>query len=220
MLNLLEEELKGAIAQFPHLEDYANIYYNEMTNLNAYIGNNKQKKKFIIVPYEEAINLPNLSDEEKYDYSVKELYTRASILVDGLSSVGVKAKVLDTKELAELVYSTYHKDNYSQVENITNGEFLSLITESADKKIESLTEDAKLDWILYEAQMRLKTELLGESVPDFIRKNVEKAIGDLDKLRDETSGYYRQADSDFGLDFDGQDESVDLALTKTNFNKQ
>ncbi|WCK56943.1 hypothetical protein PP175_27405 (plasmid) [Aneurinibacillus sp. Ricciae_BoGa-3] len=206
MLSLMEEELKAAVKQFPNLEDYANIYYSEMSNLNSYIGNNKQKKKYIIVPYEEAITLADLSDDEKYDYSVKELHTRASIIVDGLSSVGVKAKILDTKELAELVYSTYHKDNYAQVENIVNGDFLSLLTQSTERKIENLTEDAKLDWILYEAQMRLKTELLGETVPDFIRVNVEKAIADLDRLRDQTSGYYRQTDSDLSIDFDEDDE--------------
>jgi hypothetical protein len=221
MLNLLEEEMKTAMTQFPHLEEYANIYFHEMMNLNSYIGNNKQKKKYIIVPYEEAINLPNLSDEEKYDYSVKELYTRGSIIVDGLGSIGVKAKILDTKELVELIYSTYHKDNYTQVENITNGDFLTLMTEAEDRKIENLTEDAKLDWILYEAQMRLQTELLGETVPDFIKWNVEKSISDINKLRDEVSGYYKQADSDFGVDFDTEEEQEDFNLKKNiNFNKK
>jgi hypothetical protein len=201
MLSLLEEEIKSTISQFPELAQYGNIYLMEMMNLEGYIGNNKQKKKYIIVPYEEAINLPNLSDEEKYEYSLKEIYTRASIIVDGLSAVGIKAKILDTKELAELVYSTYHKDSYSQVENITSGEFLSLIVDSKDRKIENLTEDAKLDWILYEAQMRLKTELLGDNVPDFIRASAEKAIADIEKLRDEVGGYYKQADSGEFIDY-------------------
>ncbi|PLS19673.1 hypothetical protein CVD28_04455 [Bacillus sp. M6-12] len=221
MLNLLEEEMKQAISQFPHLEEYANIYFNEMMNLNGYIGNNKQKKKYIIIPYEEANNLPNLSDEEKYDYSIKELYTRASIIVDGLGSIGVKAKILDTKELAELIYSTYHKDNYSQIENITNGEFLTLMTEAKDRKIENLTEDAKLDWVLYEAQMRLQTELLGETTPDFIKENVERAISDINKLRDEVSGYYKQADSDVDVEFDNEEDAESFNLKKSvNLNKR
>jgi hypothetical protein len=221
MLNLLEEEMKSAIGTFPHLEDYANIYLHEMTNLNGYIGNNKQKKKYVIIPYEEATNLPNLSDEEKYDYSLKELYTRASIIVDGLGSIGVKAKILDTKELAELVYSTYHKDNYSQVENITNGEFLTLMTEGEDRKIENLTEDAKLDWILYEAQMRLQTELMGETIPGFIKENVERSIADINRLRDEVSGYYKQADSDMDVNFDEENEDEDFNIKKgINFNKE
>jgi hypothetical protein len=201
MLSLLEEEIKATVSQFPELEEYGEIYLNEMMNLEGYIGNNKQKKKYIIVPYEEAINLPNLSDEEKYEYSLKEIYTRASIIVDGLSAVGIKARILDTKELAELVYSTYHKDNYSHVENITSGEFLSLIVDSKDRKMDNLTEDAKLDWILYEAQMRLKTELLGDNMPDFIRASAEKAIADIERIRDEVGGYYKQEDTGGFIDY-------------------
>jgi hypothetical protein len=201
MLSLLEEEIKATVSQFPELSEYGEIYLNEMMNLEGYIGNNKQKKKYIIVPYEEAINLPNLSDEEKYEYSLKEIYTRASIIVDGLSAVGIKARILDTKELAELVYSTYHKDNYSHVENITSGEFLSLIVDSKDRKMDNLTEDAKLDWILYEAQMRLKTELLGDNMPDFIRESAEKAIADIERIRDEVGGYYKQEDTGEFIDY-------------------
>jgi hypothetical protein len=201
MLSLLEEEIKATVSQFPELAEYGEIYLNEMMNLEGYIGNNKQKKKYIIVPYEEAINLPNLSDEEKYEYSLKEIYTRASIIVDGLSAVGIKARILDTKELAELVYSTYHKDNYSHVENITSGEFLSLIVDSKDRKMDNLTEDAKLDWILYEAQMRLKTELLGDNIPDFIRASAEKAIADIERIRDEVGGYYKQEDTGEFIDY-------------------
>lgn len=194
LLQMLEEEIKVAKEQFPMLEEYANQYFAEMADLHSYIGNNKQKKKYIIVPFEDGINLPNLTDEEKYDYSLKELYTRATIIMDGLSSIGVKAKLLNTTELAELVYATYHKENYSQVANIANGDFLSLVTESEKRTMENISDDARLDWILYEAQMRLKTELMSENTPDFIVQNVEKAIKSLDQLRNETSGYYRQVD--------------------------
>ncbi|MDF2879521.1 MAG: hypothetical protein K0R54_78 [Clostridiaceae bacterium] len=191
MLTSLREELIESIKDYPQLEEYANIYLNEMHNLDSYVGNNKQKKKYIIVNFDEAINLGNLSDEEKYKYSSKEIYTRASILSDGLSSVGVKTKILNTKELAELVYSVYHKDNYSQFENVVSGEFLSLITES-ENKIINLSDDAKIDWILYEAQMRIQKELLNENLPSFIKNNCEKSLSTLDKLRDEVGAYYKE----------------------------
>lgn len=210
MLDSLREDLMESIKQYPQLEEYANIYFNEMTNLNAYIGNNKQKKKYVIVPYEDAISLGNLSDEEKYEYSSKELYHRASIIVDGLGSVGVKAEILNTKELAELVYSTYHKDSYSNAEEIVSGEFLSLITEADSESIEKIGPDAKLDWILYEAQMRIKTELINENTPDFILKNCEKCIQVLDSLRDETSGYFKEQPP-FILE---ENEDDSLVLTK------
>lgn len=195
MLTLLEEELKDSIKQFPNLSDYANNYFNEMTQLNAYIGNNKQKKKYIIVSFEDALNMQNLNEEEKYEYSAKELYTRANIISEGLSSVGVKTKILNTEELFELVYSTYHKDNYSQVDNITNGEFLTLMTEGKNSAIEKVTDDATLDWILYEAQVRIQTELLNDMSPEFIRNSAQESIVRLDAIRNDLSGYYKEKNS-------------------------
>jgi len=190
-LQALQEELQDSVTQYPQLENYANSYFNEMTNLHSYIGNNKQKKKYIIIPYEEG-NLPNLSDKEKYEYSSKELYTRASIISEGLSSIGVKAKILNTQELAELLFSTYHKDNYTHVDNVVNGEFLTLLTEGENNYQKDMSEDARLDWILYEAQMRIQNELMSEHAPDFLKKNYEESLRELDKLRDRTSGYYKQ----------------------------
>lgn len=196
MLNLLEEEMKKSVQEFPQLQEYANIYYDEMLNLNNYIGNNKQKKKYIIVPYEDAVSMPNLTDEEKYEYSMKKLQTRVSLIIDGLSAVGVKARELNTHEIVELVYSTYHKDNYAQVEHVLNGEYLSLMVDSDNKNIETLSPDATMDWILYDTQMRLQTQLLGETVPPFIQENAQYCIQEINRLRDKVSGYYKQKSDD------------------------
>jgi hypothetical protein len=214
MLEMMEEEIESAIDQFPQLSEYGQIYFNEMASLDTHIGNNKQKKKYIIVPYEDAINLGDLNDAEKYEYSSKELYTRASMLVEGLSSVGVKARVLNTKELAEVIFSSYHKDNYTHVENVVNGEFLTLLTESETTTASNISEDARLDWILYEAQMRIQTELLNAQVPDFMKQNFEKSIMELDRLRDETSGYFKQRSDDYNQSFNENDAEALLNLKK------
>lgn len=216
MLELLQEEIREAVSAFPQLEQYGNIYFNEMAGLNSYIGNNKQKKKYIIVPFDDAINLVDLSDSEKYEYASKELYNRASILVDGLGAIGVKAKILDTKELAELIFSTYHKDNYMHVENVVNGEFLTLMTEGENNHMEKMTEDARLDWILYEAQMRIQNELMNAQVPDFMKKSFEECIRELDILRDKTSGYYKQRDVAYNQssEFVDSDGNSPIALQK------
>lgn len=205
MLEILRDEIQQSLDAFPHLEQYGNLYFNEMAGLNSYIGNNKQKKKYMIVSFDEAINLGDLNDSEKYEFASKELYNRANILVDGLGSVGVKAKVLDTRELAELIFSTYHKDNYTHVENVVNGEFLTLLTEGENNHMESMTEDQRLDWILYEAQMRIEMELRNAQVPDFMKDNFDQCIRQLDVLRDKTSGYYKQP----GVAYNQQTSNVD-----------
>lgn len=192
MLDILDQEIATSIEHFPHLSEYGRIYKQEMENLHGYVGNNKQKKKYMIVSFDEAIALGDLNDEEKYDYAAKELYNRAMIIVDGLSSVGIKASILETEQLAELVFSTYHKDNYTHVENVVNGEFLSLVTEAKRNLMEDLPDDARLDLILYEAQMRVQGELMNDHLPEFIKKNFDKVIRELDVLRDQTAGYYKQ----------------------------
>lgn len=194
MLLAMQEELNAVVDSYPQLNNYATDYFNEMNNLNSYIGNNKQKKKYVIVSFENVENLQNLSDAEKYDYCMKELQTRTSMIADGLSSIGVKATMLNTQEIAELVFSTYHKDNYSHVDNVINGEFLTMITEGETNQLEKMSDDARLDWILYEAQSRIENELIRDETPDFLRENFEYSIKKLDNLRDETSGYYKQKD--------------------------
>lgn len=193
MLAKLRGELLATIEKRPSLTNYANAYMNDMTNLSSQIGNNKQKKKYIIVPYEDAATLGNLSDQEKYEESAKDLYSRAALIVEGLSAVGIKATILNTLEVAEVVYAAYHKDNYSEIESIMNGEFASMLTKGEVDRINNVTDDAKMDWILYEAQMRIKNELVSKSLPDYIKEDFVAVIQELDKIRDSVGGYYKSA---------------------------
>lgn len=185
ILSQMEEEIKTVIKQHPQMEDYALNYFEEMSNLSDYIGNNKQKKKYIIIPYNEAATLGKLSEEEKYEYSIKELQQRGLILVDMLAGMGIKGTVLDTKGLAELVYSTYHKDNFGHYENVVNGEFLSLLVEGERNPEEGLSNDKRADWILYEAQMRFKTELLDKDIPEPLKEDYREIVKNIDKIRKE-----------------------------------
>ncbi len=191
MMTMLKDELLNTIEQYPQLEEYAENYFDKMSNLNSHIGNNVQKKKYIIVPYEDAVNIVKLSDEEKYNYSSKELYTRASMIVENLASVGVKAKILNTAELYELIYTSYNKDGSGNVDDIISGGYFSLVTENPDARIHQIPDDAKLDLILYEAQMRIHNELLGYDVPEFLRRGCEQSIFEIDKIRDNLAGYYK-----------------------------
>lgn len=190
MLENLKVDLEQTIKDYPNLTEYANIYYGEIADLPNHIGNNKMKKKYIIVPCCEALELGNLNDEEKYDYSLKEIYTRSQILMDGLSSMGIKSKILDTKSIAELLCSAYHKDNYSHADQVLSGEYLGMFVEGKENKLAKVSPDAKLDWILYEAQVRLQTELQGEKIPEDVQESTTKAIEEINKIRDAVAGYY------------------------------
>lgn len=192
MLQNLDKDLKDTIKDYPHLAEYAEVFYGDMSNLNIQIGNNRQKKKYIIVSFNEALELTTANDDEKYDYSAKELYNRCQIMCDGLSAIGIKGKILNTKEIAELIFSTYHKDNYSYVEGILNGEYLELMVDGEHNRLAEITSDGKLDWILYEAQLRLQTEIMeGSNVPHDVKQSTNEAINELNKIREALGGYYK-----------------------------
>ena len=182
ILNQLEEDIKTVIVQYPNIEEYANNYYQEMSNLQYYMQNNKQKKKYIIVPYNEAINMTNLTDEEKYEYSLGEIRERALIVADGLVSVGVKTNILNTSELIELIYSSYHKDNYSNYENIVSGEQLALIVTGEKNPEQMMSNDERIDWILHEAQERIKNEIIDKPISPKIREEYEDIVKKLKEL--------------------------------------
>lgn len=222
LLNM-EKELHEVVKDHPQLQEYANRYFQEMGNLHSYIGNNKQKKKYIIVPYENIESLERLVDGEIYEHCMKELHTRTLMIIDGLASIGINARRLTTAEIAELILSTYHKDNYSHVENVVNGEFLTLLTSGENNYEETISDDARLDWILYEAQLRIQNELIREDVPDFMRRIYEKSIKEIDQLRDSTSGYYKQR-FDQPIDASGLSDDLSddfqLEVKKNIFNEK
>ena len=159
MLSQLEGDIVDTLKTFPQLKDYGQIYLQEMKNLNLSIGNSKQKKKYIIIPYDEVSELTDLNNSEKYEYALKELSIRTSMVIDGLSAVGIKATHLKNPDLLELVYSIFHKDDYSNVEHLISGEYLKLTVEG-ENKLNNINDFQRADQILYQAQKMIKNEIL------------------------------------------------------------
>lgn len=191
MIKQLEEELRDAVEKNPGVEEYANVYLNEMKQLNHSIGNNKQKKKYIVVPIDEVGDMTGLSSDEIKEHTKKQIYQRAYIICDELSRVGVRGRILSTPEIIELLHSCYHKDNYSDAELIAQGEFSTFMVEGRNI-LNEMPMDAKLDHILYEAQVRIEKEISSRTDSEVIRKDFEGYIRDLGKLRDSSGAYYKK----------------------------
>lgn len=158
MLKRMKEELQEASKDNEVLASVAEAYYNEMANLTNRIGNNKMKKKYILVPFNDAIELNTLSDEEKRKYSIEELRTRMGMVMSSIEGVGILTKALSTKEIVELIYSSYHRDNYSGYQNIYNGEHLTKIVDSKFP-MKEMTSDELIDLFLYEAQNKISNQV-------------------------------------------------------------
>lgn len=165
ILETLSADVEQTKVDCPSLEHYAQIYYDEISHLKETIENSKQKKKYIIIPYEDAITMNELNPKEKEEYSKKELISRVSMLVENLSSMGVKGTILNTGDLIELMYSIYHRDDDAIVENIVNEDYMQTI-------VSGLTDAQKQDalqkaiGILQDAESKLRFGVVNDRNPE------------------------------------------------------
>lgn len=85
------------------------IKYVERMSLNE---NVQQQKNYIIVSYftNELGNVADYSKEEIDNMCFSELYTRTNSVIRSLASAEVMGKILDSEELAELLYMAYNRD--------------------------------------------------------------------------------------------------------------
>lgn len=72
-----------------------------------------QQKTYVILSYfiDEYGNVSNYSKEELNDIAFTELYTRAQSAIRALASAEITGKVLNSEELAELLYVAYNRDS-------------------------------------------------------------------------------------------------------------
>ena len=182
------EDARKAVSKYPAMRSYAESYLMELEQLNETIGNNKQKKKYIIVPYNGALELENMSDAEKKEYSLGELRNKCMYIKDGIEAIGLRAEILDTRGLCSLIYSAYHKDDSSDFENIANGDLLSLIVSGTDNIQRDISPSARMDWILYEAQNRINAEIFNKNLTEEEENEYQKIYANIAYLRNKESG--------------------------------
>ena len=182
----LKRDAERTVREFPNMNSYAEQYMKDMANLSTVIGNNQQKKRYIIVTYDDAGALGTLSEEEKVVHAEKELQHRCNGIISNLQAVGVRAEVLKTPELIELVYSCYYRDDYSYSEAIANKEPFALFVEGEDDKFKELPKMKLLDLILGEAINKIELSNLDAD------PGGEKALYSLKELRDKYAGYFRE----------------------------
>lgn len=84
------------------------IYDTEKMSRNKNI---LSKKYYLIIPYYSSELGKNEFDKgEVISVAFSELYTRAQAIIRAISSCGVTGKILNSKELVELLYSAYNRD--------------------------------------------------------------------------------------------------------------
>lgn len=191
LLENLREDYVRTADRYPALREYAEENFEEMMMLYQARGTDREKRKYIIVSFDDANQLSELDDEGKLKYAYEELTHRCRIILDGLAAVGLNAKILSTTEIAELLLSTYHKRNYSHFKALIGGEYTPLIVNGTNHIAEA-PEDGRLDWILWEAQNKLNQEILELSEDEEICQRTKQVIRELDQTRKALAGYYQE----------------------------
>ncbi len=155
----LDETLNATTVQYPGLSEYAESYRKDMQSLGIELQNNHQKKRYIIVSYDEVDELSQLTEEEKIIHASKVLEQRCEQIKRNLDGTGVSSRQLNTAEIIELIYSSFYRDDYSYASVIASKEPFSLIVKGEDK-IGQLDKKAVLGQTIKEAITKLETENL------------------------------------------------------------
>lgn len=191
MCKKFEEKSEDALMRFPQMLEYHDRYLEELENITEICQNSKQKKKYIVITYDEANQMDKLTDDEKFTQSSKELFNRCRIFLDGLSKVGLSSHILTSNEIAELLYSVYHKESMSSIGNILEGDYDALIVEGKNS-FENANAFKIMDLSLVEAMNRLNEDILNnKSTTEYQKLRTKDLIDNLNKIRDEYSGYYK-----------------------------
>ncbi len=142
------EEIRIEIARQQNLYDYGkDIVSNiETMSLNK---NVLRKHYYIIIPYYSS-ELGNnfLDEEEKRNMIFSELYTRAQSITRTLFACSMKCRVMDSNDLAQLLYVAYNRDE-SETYGIDKalragyGEVYSTAPDVLDKRMKAINKEVE-----------------------------------------------------------------------------
>lgn len=164
-LNYTKEQRQKAFYAYTkakNLHEYGKdiIEDTEKMSLNRNILN---KKYYIIISYyAEELKEGNFDVEEIRDHAFTELYTKSQALIRTLSACSVGGKILNTRELIELLYVAYNRDH----EEVFNTEKIGQV---GYDKLYSMAED------VYQKKVRMLDKQIEEEAINKARENLDKA---------------------------------------------
>lgn len=168
-----------------NLYEYGKSIINdtEKMSLNKNILN---KNYYIIVPYYSAeAGSDKLDKEEIKNIAFSELYTRAQSIISSISACGVRGKILRSKELIELLYMAYNRDEAETfgIDKALKAGYNELYSTAPDVYEKRIKE---LDKIIEEKAMDKARNKVIEARTE-IQKQVEEKEQNIDRLIDEVA---------------------------------
>lgn len=161
--NNLKRDINEICKTFPGLREYGENYYRYIVSLKERTGCTKQKRKFIIIPYDETIKMPELDPAAKKSYSYEQIYERAEQIVDALSPLGLSGHILNTNEIIELFYSLTHRNDDTIVDYIADGTYMSEYVKGRNKT-QAADELEEAIQIIQEAENKFNINVLNSNL--------------------------------------------------------
>lgn len=179
----LEREQYEVVRQRNLYEYGVDIINNtERMSLNKNI---LSKRYYIIISYySEKIENTNFDKEEIKNLAFSELYTKSQSMISALSVCGINSKVLDSTELAELLYVAYNRDEseiYDLRKSLNAGyeDLYSTAPNVLDKRMREL--DLKIQ---EEAVKRANDEIINAMEMNEKQRKIDERERNLDNLID------------------------------------
>lgn len=153
----------------------------EKMSLNKNILN---KKYYVVIPYYPSDLGDNEFDSDEIrSIAFSELYTRSQAIIRTLSACGVNGKILNSKELIELLYVAYNRDHEEifNIDRALKAQYDKLYSTSEDVYRKRIRE---LDKEIEEKAIQKAKENL-EIVKSEKEKEAKKKKADMEELIDE-----------------------------------
>lgn len=144
------------------------------------------KHYYVIIPYyPEEASSGDYSKDELANIAFSELYTKAQSIVSSLSVCGINSKILDSTELAELLYVAYNRDESEtfSLRRALNSGYEDLYTTAPDVLDKRMKE---LDVKIEEDAIRKANEAVYDVIEENQKqKRVKQKEAELDQLIDQ-----------------------------------
>ena len=186
----MKQEYRSMVESENYTREELNKYFYELTkqtNLYEYgrdILENTKKMSFnrnilvnsyyVVIPYmPEEVNNDKYDKEELKSIAFSELYTRAQSIISTLYACGVSSKIMDSNELADLLYVAYNRDESDTfgIDKALKAGYDELYSTSQDVLDKKMRE---LDRIINEKAKELANDKIFEAKSEKQEKVEEK----------------------------------------------
>lgn len=163
------QNIEIEITKLKNLLDYGKdiIRNTEKMSKNKNVLN---KKYYVILSYSaDELGNNNYDKDELIGMAFSELYTKAQSIIRTLSACSVSGKILNSIELAELLYVAYNRDEAEtyNLEKEIRGGLMELYSTSAD---------------VFDKKLKILDKQIQDDAIDLANKNIERAKSRLERM--------------------------------------